>query len=345
VAAGDDAAFPNATDEPRWDQTLRQAVADDIAQLAGQANVDDARGYFHGQLSHDALRVLAGLELVSSAYSQITIRALDPDDPDNADRPGPDTPSGYAPDPGLRAYIDTLDGRSSNRWFYRSAYVDGAHNVSPLSLATPPVYLPDVVAPRAPVLTRALGGEREVTLNWAPNREPDLAEYRVLRALDAASAADARLMTVVHTETVTSVASQPADWSFTDSPVAPLQTVYYRLVAVDQTGNVSAASEAVPARAYDDSLPDVPALSAAWSAPAAPAEAEVTWTAAGEETLLEMRAAGLVIWDSVGDWLPPGDQSVILVVATTASWEFRLRARKDTGATALGDIQALEALG
>ncbi|HXD67688.1 MAG TPA: hypothetical protein VNV17_23885 [Solirubrobacteraceae bacterium] len=260
VSASDDAAFPNVTDEPRWNHTLRQAVADDIGQLAGQANIDDARSYFHGRLSHDALRVLAGLELVSAAYSQITIQALDPEDPGNADRPGPDTPSGYAPDPGLRAYIDTLDGRSSNRWFYRCAYVDGAHNVSALSLATPPVYLPDVVAPRAPVITSVSGDDGSITLTWASNREPDLAEYVVYRAADEASAGDIRLMNLVHTDPDVDPdpTARPASASWTDDGLVGGSTWWYRLVAVDGNGNASVPSAPVKAVVVDERPPEPP---------------------------------------------------------------------------------------
>jgi hypothetical protein len=340
VAASDDDSFPKVADEPRWDQTLRATVAADIQQLASRTTADAARDYFHNQLSHDALRVLASLSDLSSAFSQITIQALDPAGPANADRPGPDTAAGYAPRSDLRAYVDTLDGRSTNRWFYRSAYVDGAHNLSPLSLAGPPVYLPDVVAPRTPVVTRALGGEREVTVTWAPNREPDLAEYRILRAPDAASAADARLMTLVHAEPVTSVAGQPADWSFTDTPVPPLTTLYYRLVAVDTTGNVSTPSAAVPARAYDESLPVVPALTATWSAAVAPADAQLAWTSS-DETILERRADQDFLWQPIGEWRAPGTFADTDVADPAFTWFYRVRVRKDTGAQATGNAVQL----
>src|SRR5581483_1212171 len=154
--ATDDSRFPAAADEPRWDQALRESVAAELAELGGKADLAAARDFFRNRISNDALRVLAGLAELAPAFSQVTIQPLDPDDGANADRPGPDTPPGYAPRASLRAYVDTLDGRSSNRWFYRSAYVDNAHNVSGLSLSSPPVYLHDVVPPRTPVVTRVL---------------------------------------------------------------------------------------------------------------------------------------------------------------------------------------------
>ena len=155
--------------------------------------------YYRG-LSNDALRVLAGLPGVETAFMQLTFQPLDPADPALANRVGPDNPPNFPVDPTLRAYVDTLDGRSTNRYFYRCAYVDGAHNTGPLSPPGPPIWLPDVTPPSAPVLTKVLGGERQITLRWASNREPDLSEYRIYRAERSEATRDLRLMTLVHTQ-------------------------------------------------------------------------------------------------------------------------------------------------
>jgi hypothetical protein len=138
----------------------------------------------------------------------------------------------------LGIYIDTLDGRATNRYFYRAAYVDGAHNRSALSLSSPPVYLPNVVPPRAPVITKVLGGDRQITLKWASNREADLLEYRVYRTDSKDNARDLRLMTLVHTEAVPSgdPAARPAEVEWTDKPLPGLVTFYYRVVALDDSG-------------------------------------------------------------------------------------------------------------
>src|SRR5581483_2634545 len=236
------------------------------------------------------------------------------------------------------------DGRSSKRWFYRSAYVDNAHNVSGLSLSSPPVYLHDVVPPRTPVVTRVLGGDRAVTIEWAPSREPDLAEYRILRAADEQSALDPRTMTVVHTETVADVAAQPSGLSWTDSPLPGLTTFRYRLVSVDANGNVSDPSPVVLGRAHDEALPAVPALTLAWSAGAAPADAAVSWTAPEDETMLELRPVGQPVWRAAGGWQPSGSPALTLELDATLDWQFRLQVRKYTGAVAVGAAQTLEGL-
>ena len=59
------------------------------------------------------------------------------------------------------------------------------------------MHLIDVVPPRPPVLTGVYGGDRQVTLRWAANREPDLALYRLYRTGDQAAAADVRAMPLV----------------------------------------------------------------------------------------------------------------------------------------------------
>ncbi len=135
------------------------------------------------ELSNNALRVLAGLPSTEDAFTQRTIQPLDPNHIDTHDRRGPGDPDDYTNTlSDLRLYIDTLDGRAAaNCYFYRAAYVDDAHNRSALSLASPPVGLPSVVPPRKPVITKILGGDRQIILKWASNRETDLAEYRVYR--------------------------------------------------------------------------------------------------------------------------------------------------------------------
>lgn len=303
--------FPDEAAEPRWNAAKRQQVAAELNQLNGFSH--DAAGTmqamaFYRQLSNDALRVLAGLPGNERAFTQITIQPLDPDDPANANRLGPDNPPGFVIDPALRAFIDTLDGRSTNRYFYRSAYVDGAHNRGPLSRSSPPVWLPNVVPPRTPVLTKALGGDREITLRWTSNREPDLAEYRVYRAKSEEAARDTRLMTLVHTEAVPAgdPMARPAEVTWTDSPVPGRVTFSYRLVAVDEAGNVSNPSQVLAARAFDESRPAPPI----WNAPVPGAGNAMTlsWTSpiADLRCLVQRHIAGAATWENASTWLPRG---------------------------------------
>jgi len=356
--------FPKAEIEPRWDVLKRQQVTDELNALDRFSK--DAVGRtqamkYYRTLSNDGLRVLAGLPGNEHAFSQITIWPLDSQERDPEDtallrwrnRPGPDDPYTFRigdsenplASPGLSAYIDALDGRATNRYFYRSSYVDGAHNRSPLSLSSPPIWLRDVVPPRAPVFSRVLGGDRQITLKWASNREQNLAEYRVYRTENGKNARDLRLMTLVHAEPAPSSdpADRPAEVSWTDA-VPGLVTFYYRLVAVDEVGNASTPSAVVTARAFDTTLPVPPALTVGWVARGGQTRAQIEWMS-DDETLLQRREPGGP-WVDLAQWRPSGQVTVRDPFSEPAkSYEYRVRVRKYTGATALGPTVPLQAQG
>jgi hypothetical protein len=199
------------------------------------------------------------------------------------------------------------------------------------------VGLPKVMPPRTPRITAALGGERQIQIRWASNREADLADYLIYRTETESDARDVRLMTLAHTEPAPAgdPNGRPAENSWTDDGVPGLATFYYQMVAVDTTGNASAPSPAVAVRAHDESLPTPPPLTAAWDAAAPPSHAVATWTST-DETRLERRAAVESVWTPVGDWQPAGDQSVEVDIDPGYDWQLRLRVRKYTGATAIG---------
>jgi parallel beta-helix repeat protein len=183
----------------------REQIAKALNQLNAflPAEGGKAQGVaYYRQLANDALRVLAGLPGNERAFAQVTVQPLDSEELDMEDptqkrwrdRVGPDNPTTYQPKEKLRAYIDTLDGRSTNRYFYRVAYVDGAHNRSGLSLASPPVYLPDIVLPEKPQLLKVLGGHRRVILRWRAYQEKGLCRYLIYRTESKTDGRDIRLM-------------------------------------------------------------------------------------------------------------------------------------------------------
>jgi hypothetical protein len=343
----DRSLFPGEAVEPRWDAAKRQEVADELDVLntfpKTGAGKEQARAYYR-RLSNDGLRVLANLPGDGAAFAQVTVAPLDPDDPATANRIGPDNPPDFVVDPSLRLYIDTLDGRSTNRFFYKACYVDGAQNRSALGQSGPPIWLPNVVPPKPPTFTKVLAGDADrtapgdnkITLRWASNREPDLAEYRVYRAMDEADARSIRSMTLVHTEPVPAgePADRPAENVWTDQGLPALRWIYYRMTAVDVAGNESPPNDRLTARAYDEALPVVPPLVVAWD-PAQANDARAEWTAA-TETRLERRAATELIWENASDWLPPGSHTFDDSLDENYPWKFRLRARKSTGAIAVG---------
>jgi hypothetical protein len=286
----------------------------------------------------------------NTAFAQITIAALDPNDPATANRVGPDNPADFVVDAAMRIFVDTLDGRSTNRFFYKACYVDGAENRSKLSQSGPPIWLPNVVPPKSPTFTKVLAGgadavdpgDNKITLRWASNREADLAEYRVYRAMRESEARSLRSMTLVHTlpAPVGEPESRPAENVWTDSAIPALRWIYYRLTAVDTAGNESAPNDAVKARAFDESLPVVPTLTVVW-APGSTNVARAQWTST-TETRLDRRSPTELIWEHASEWLSAGTHSIDDSLDEHFPWKFRLRARKSTGAIAVGvDVNLL----
>jgi hypothetical protein len=165
--------------------------------------------------------------------------------------------------------VDELDGRSTNRWFYRAAVGDDVHNRGPLGLSSPPVHLPNVVPPRAPALARVTLDDGEATVAWASNREADLDSYLVYRGEGEDGGRDVRAMTLVHTEAVAAgdPAVRPAQVTFTDPDLVGGRTYAYRVVAVDDGGNASRPSDQFLVKAVDRRPPPVPVITgAAWVA-------------------------------------------------------------------------------
>lgn len=314
----DKALFP-----PEWTAARRSAAA---AQVNAVARREDYAG-----LGDDALRILAGLPGSERAFAQVTLAPLDPNDPAAADRPGPNEPADRPPQTGLRIFVDTLDGRSTNRHLYRALSVDGAHNRSPLGLAAAPVWLPRVAPPREPVITALSGGDREITLTWAANREDDLKEYRVYRTDREDDARDVRLMALVHTKPVTRAPeSRPAEVSWRDRNRPGLTTFHYRVVAVDAAGNVSDAAAARSARAYDQTPPEPPAWALSeWNAERT--AVKLRWTPKpGLQTIVNRRDGAA--WRAISGWLAPGTASFTDPGADPGEPNrYRLRVRNQAG--------------
>lgn len=80
-------------------------------------------------------------------------------------------------------YVDTINGVVWNRYYYRLRLQNAALAESsiwgPLSDAEVP---PMAMAPRTPVFTKVEAGDRQITLHWSLNREPDFKEYHLYRA-------------------------------------------------------------------------------------------------------------------------------------------------------------------
>lgn len=339
LSQADAAYFP-----PDWstDELRRTTAANELNAIAGPQS--------YKSLRNDSLRILAGLPGNERAFTQITVDPLDPSDPNTANRVGPDNPENYPIDPALRAYIATLDGRSRNRYFFRSQYVDSVQNRGEISLSSAAVNLPKVVPPRAPTFTRVLAGgalptdpgDRKITLRWASNREPDLAAYRVYRASDAEAARDFRLMELITTVTVVASDPRPPEVVHVDEDLLGGQTYYYQVVAVDEAGNASSPSRTLNARAFDTSPPVPPQITATWVPTEDLPEAQISWSSEFEVAIQRRSADGG--WTTVIPYTAPGTHALRDTSPDPrASHEYRALARSRLGALAFGEAIELTA--
>ncbi|HEX5873923.1 MAG TPA: hypothetical protein VFY60_04695, partial [Pyrinomonadaceae bacterium] len=226
-------------------------------------------------------------------------------------------------------FIDKLDGRTTNRHLYRALYIDDAQNRSPLSLATSPVHIHDVNPPERSLFLEALGGNKTITLRWRANTELDLAYYLLYRtdSLDAAQQPSTMLLHKQIEKHPTAPLMQ-----FVDT-VTPRITFYYRLVAVDISGNRSEPSELVAGQGYPEP-PQPPTLSPpVWDA--GHRKVTLTWTASDPAlaSLVERRQRSgpmwtTPIWVAATSWLPRG---IYLHVDEPpdpgVTWEYRIKVR------------------
>jgi hypothetical protein len=141
-------------------------------------------------------------------------------------------------------------------------------------------------------------------------------------------------MQLVHTELVPAgdPSARPAEVTAVDAPRPGLVTAYYRVVAVDRSGIVSAPSTAVPARALDESRPAPPGWHPPQDGPT-PGAVVLAWAATPElSCAVERRLADAAIWRPISGWLPPGVTTYIDATRREGVvYQYRLRARDPRG--------------
>ncbi|MDH5564930.1 MAG: hypothetical protein OEY91_15080, partial [Nitrospirota bacterium] len=234
----------------------RKEMAKKLNELNNFQRTDEgkklAKAYFSEKLSDEELRMLASLPGNEKAFTQITLQPLDPADSNWENKRGPSDsykfkvrkptepvdkkdPNYPLNEPNLKIYTDSLDGRSTNRYFYRAAYVDSAHNLSALSLSSPPVWLAGANTPNPPIITRVETNNGEVRIFWMSNRRYDLKEYRIYRAATEETARFLRFMRLVHQAPVQgeSLIEGVYENKWIDKDVIGGFSYWYRIEAMD----------------------------------------------------------------------------------------------------------------
>jgi hypothetical protein len=306
-------------------------------------------------LGDGALRGLAVLPLHEESYVRQTAEPVDP-----PDAPGPDDPAGYAPNPQWRMYSALFDGRATNRYFLRAAYIDAAHNEGPFGPPTPPIYLPPVIPPRTPVITGVKGGDRSATISWATANAEAGGRYLLYRTDDDYRLRDVRLMELVATIAVSDLAPATVQANFADTGLVGGRTYYYCLLSEDGEGNASPPSRSFAANVVDEAIPDPPAwIDQSWHLEPGGGGTLIDWPADGIVPA-GYAAVSLLTWASdlfqpefvltrrernATGWRAPADAGTIVPSSTGAGrydwidraadparrWEYRLRVRATTG--------------
>ena len=135
---------------------------------------------------------------------------------------------------------------------------------------------------------------------------------------------------------------EDSEVAWVDNTVQGLVTYSYRLVAVDDQGNISEPSSSLTARAFDEKLPVSPQLTVKWVNVDGMTHAQVDWIST-EETLLQRRLENSGFWSNLRNWRPSGVHTVLDTTNTntTQTYQYRLRVRSSTGSTSIGEAVTL----
>ena len=195
---------------------------------------------------------------------------------------------------GEASYTDA-DLTNGTEYFYRVTAVDTSGNESTGSnevSATPT----DQAPPAAPTGLQATAGDGQVDLNWDANSEDDLAGYNVYRS--TSSFQETANATQVNDELV-------GEASYTDADLTNGTEYFYRVTAVDDTGNESSPSN--QASAQPTAPPPEAVTEAATSVTATGAQLNGTVDPNGAETTVEF------------EYFPTGNPDQVQTVAASES--------------------------
>ena len=209
----------------------------------------------------------------------------------------------------------------SGTWYYRLVALDGSGNASG---ASPAVQLdvPDVVAPTAPTALAAsvAVGSSDVALTWQPATDDvQVSGYGVYRGDSADFVADGSTK-IADVPTIDGATS----YAFTDAG-RPVGTSYYRVVAVDSSGNVSAPTASVAGTVPDSVAPSTPT---GLAATVTGDQVHLSWTASSDNVAVDTYA----VYRGAAPDFVPGDTNRVgfsavadyTETAPAGSWFYRV---------------------
>ncbi len=168
-------------------------------------------------------------------------------------------------------------------------------------------------------------------LTWRANSESDLAAYHLWRAESSDVLSDVRRIAPM---AVIIPSANAVVETYSDTELPAGKTYYYRVAAVDTSGNFSEPSPIYAARPVDTAAPAPPIWRGArWNDDASAVLLRWTLTDESHETLIQRSSSESGgIWFSVTPWLPSGAQTYAdITAAANADNVYRLRVRSASG--------------
>lgn len=263
-----------------------------------------------------------------------------------------------ASDGGDITFDDNINATESSEHIYIATALDAAGNESVLSCPGKVVLVEDGVAPRTPVVRAIDSGDNRIVIRWNINQENDLSRYNIYRTESPEKLSSRRKMHHIASmdkDGVDIPASGPStsnalkqeagaysSFSFSDDSVEALKTYYYRLEAVDLSGNRSPLSNAGRNAAFDKTAPVAPV----WLSPdivitpsTATGQFDITlkWSFQSDDNQLrnqiQMQESNSTFWRPQGGWTETAMTEHVLVVGAEAgsTLKFRMRAMDPSG--------------
>lgn len=301
-----------AVNEARTALTAAGAVADPVAKKvardAAQVALDTAQAPL--DLAYAAMTIDTQMMLARQDYAWPAFVALF----------GEPTKS--------ESYEDVLEGRSQGHWFYRVTSRTAAGMESKPCEPTPPICCPDVVPPAVPLAHMALADAASVKLCWLASPDADLDHYDIFASRDPDAVAELASMTPVEVHApalkvggviIKKVVPRPSgEWCFW-------------IIAVDTSGNRSAASAMLRGRSLV-SAPEPPVRISARRQPVAtPTHVALSWSHDTDSRLacrVERRGSAEERWVPISGWLPRAVYELKdLPPELAAAWTYRIRVR------------------
>jgi len=246
--------------------------------------------------------------------------------------------------------VDKIDATVGSTQIYVAYAIDPAGNKSEPSCPSLPIEITDKMAPRIPVVTKILGADGAIILNWSDSEETDLARFMVYRTREEERLTSKRRMQLVleadstgtsmNGQTDTEDASEflvagETRLLWHDVNVVPGHTYYYRIVAQDSSGNNSKPSVPAAARAIDLSPPEPPVWEATNEIQII-ADANgidrvaLDWQEDMDETelkyLIRRRTLGDAYWLPVSGWVENVTNFTDAKSQTRNTYEYQIRA-------------------